>query len=297
MFAESHYRILKRDFFSMFGRPNLLACLLITSRWLIPSFNFKYKQTQLKIRTPLWFKDMIKEWDNISKRIPAKNHDHILTSYQNWSCSCDQFILSGYYLCSHLIQSSDISPKYYDGIMIQDKWPFVKFLDKMEIPDLKDHQFQVNESQEEPIVFSDNNEFLMLSNSDNKSTKNETTYQMLIDLVQFLKDNVEKNRYNQKQLQVISDCMKEGYKYKNSIQKYEYEKRNTIPRSWSSDLDKYLFFQINGLVQLKVPNMDIRLNQPYSLDILVSIGFVDNPGLKDFIKHAINDDEKPNLVI
>ena len=59
----------------------------------------------------------------------------------------------------------------------------------------------------------------------------------------------------------------------------------------------YIGSSSGRFVQLKVPNMDIRLNQPYSLDMLVSISFVDNPGLSDFIKHAINDDEKPNLVI
>lgn len=50
-------------------------------------------------------------------------------------------------------------------------------------------------------------------------------------------------------------------------------------------------------VQLKVPNMDIILNQPYSLNMLVQIAFFDNPGLKDYIKQVMNDESKPNLVI
>jgi hypothetical protein len=50
-------------------------------------------------------------------------------------------------------------------------------------------------------------------------------------------------------------------------------------------------------VQLKVPDMDIKLNQPYSLNMLVQIAFVDNPGLKDYIKDVVDDESKPNLVI
>lgn len=50
-------------------------------------------------------------------------------------------------------------------------------------------------------------------------------------------------------------------------------------------------------VQLKVPDMDIKLNEPYSLDMEVEIQFTDNHGLKEYIKHVMNDPEKPNLVV
>ena len=49
-------------------------------------------------------------------------------------------------------------------------------------------------------------------------------------------------------------------------------------------------------VELKAPDMDIRLNQPFILDMGIDIVFIDNPGLRDYIKHFINDD-RPDLVL
>lgn len=59
----------------------------------------------------------------------------------------------------------------------------------------------------------------------------------------------------------------------------------------------YIGSESGKYVQLKVPDMDIKLNEPFSLDMEVRIQFVDNPGLRDYIKHAMNDIEKPNLII
>lgn len=59
----------------------------------------------------------------------------------------------------------------------------------------------------------------------------------------------------------------------------------------------YIGSRSGKYVQLNVPDMDIKLNQPYALDMGVKIAFVDNLGLRDYIKHVMNDEQKPNLII
>ena len=51
--------------------------------------------------------------------------------------------------------------------------------------------------------------------------------------------NIETNKFNKKQLDVISDCLKEAFKYQESIQ--DLDQLKIIPRTWS-DLNKYTMF-------------------------------------------------------
>ena len=59
----------------------------------------------------------------------------------------------------------------------------------------------------------------------------------------------------------------------------------------------YIGSESGKYVQLSVPDMDIKLNEPYHLDMGINFAFVDNPGLRDYIKHVMNDEKKPKLII
>jgi hypothetical protein len=100
-------------------------CVHITCKWLLPSFAFKYQQTQQKIRNPLWFKDFLKEWTEMSKTYfdPVCSN----TDIKNWTCSCIKYQNSLFYLCEHLVVESKKTVKYRSEIKIQDQHPFLLF--------------------------------------------------------------------------------------------------------------------------------------------------------------------------
>ena len=77
--------------------------------------------------------------------------------------------------------------------------------------------------------------------SDNQISQEESEndYNKLIKLIRFFEKNIEQNKYNQKQLKIISGCLRNGFQYQESIENFE--KRSTIPRTWS-DLDQYNMF-------------------------------------------------------
>ena len=59
----------------------------------------------------------------------------------------------------------------------------------------------------------------------------------------------------------------------------------------------YIGSKSSKYVRLKVPDMDIKLNLPFDLDMGIEISFVDTDGLGEYIKEVANDPDKPELVI
>jgi hypothetical protein len=82
------------------------------------------EQTRISQRTPLWFKELLREWDS------AKNHNlglDEINNLQNWVCSCEKFRQSTFFLCGHLITNSNVHPKFYNDLEINDAYPLMKF--------------------------------------------------------------------------------------------------------------------------------------------------------------------------
>ena len=76
----------------------------------------------------------------------------------------------------------------------------------------------------------------------NVSVKDDTTpkyFQQLIDLACFLKQNIEENKHNGKQLAVLRNSLTKAFE----CQKAEecYRKKECIPRTWT-DLNQYTMF-------------------------------------------------------
>ena len=82
------------------------------------------QQTKISRRFPAWFKEMMREWRQRMNDIydpQAFFHTSI------WACNCLEFRQSTFFLCGHLVRSSNRQPKFYDELKVAENHPFIKF--------------------------------------------------------------------------------------------------------------------------------------------------------------------------
>lgn len=169
---------------------------------------------------------MRNEWVNASQNdneASTANFD-----IQKWICSCNQYQSSTFYLCNHLVKTVNFEPRFYSQIVFRDNYPFISF----------DNEDGAVTS---PLIQSADSIIISNPQADIQSHDEscENLYLKLNSLIKFLDTDLQKNRYNLKQLEVLSHCLADGYKYKNSVDGYNELKK--LPQTWN-DLDKYNMF-------------------------------------------------------
>lgn len=207
----------------MFGRPSIFMCTKIIEKWLLPSFNLKYQQTIIGRRVPDWWSDFRSEWSKCMRQESLENSYYIT---ENWTCSCSNFKCSCFYLCQHLVKSSQRDPHYHTLFKIQDHWPFISFL----------NQTELNASFEPTQSLLNNSHRYDQSNSSDITPANDyTSYETIAIFLNFVSDHLQEIRSNQNQLEALNKSLKSGYKYMQDVQKIR--NSNNIPRTWT-DLNK-----------------------------------------------------------
>lgn len=206
-----------------------MTCVSIIDKWLLPSFNQKYHQTQQKRREPYWFKKFLTEWYNFNSDIMDTNS---YTDVEKWVCSCIQFKQSCFYLCKHLVLQSNVTVKFRSQVSIQDSYPFLKFETRTE------NSASISLPGGNHILSSSPNVTQIVNESANDETSPQD-YQQLNDFACFLKQHIEENKHNGRQLAVLRNSLTTALEYQKAVE--EHKKEQFIPRTWT-DLNKYTMF-------------------------------------------------------
>jgi hypothetical protein len=202
----------------MFGRPSIYMCTKIIEKWLLPSFNLKYQQTIIGRRVPNWWSDFRSEWSKCMWQDSLENPYYIA---EKWTCSCSKFKSSCFFLCQHLVKSSQKDPQYHTFFNIQDQWPFIYFLNQTE---------RNAPLQPTPYFMQNSDSYNPSDNSNNSPVKDHTSYETIDILVKFLSEHLQEIRLNQNQLKALNNSLKSAFKYMQDVEKIS--KSNEIPRTW-----------------------------------------------------------------
>ncbi len=71
--------------------------------------------------------------------------------------------------------------------------------------------------------------------------KSQELHSKILSLISFLRDEADQHRHNIKQLKAMEGSLKEAFYYRDEVNNFLQSKK--IPRTWSSDLNKYTMFQ------------------------------------------------------
>lgn len=207
---------------------------MITCKWLLPSFQLKLEQTKIKKRNPIWFKQMLREWEIASQ---SENQETNATvDIQKWLCSCNHFFYSTIFLCKHLVTAVNFKPRFVSEIVLRDNYPFII------LNDLKANQLQCIDSTSNfcNLIQSYSLENTFEAAILEKDKEAAITHSKIAVLMDFLKKELDQHQNDLKQLKAMQSSLKGAFQYMHDVEEYLNSKK--IPQTWSSDLNKNTTF-------------------------------------------------------
>ena len=117
MAIESHWRVLKHDFFSRFNHARLDLIIYIIVMKVIPR-QIDWLQLLHDNRCiTKWRENFRLEWKKLATKTVNPNSTHI-TDSSWWICSYYSFLLSRFHICKHLIQIyGPVEPGFFKKVL------------------------------------------------------------------------------------------------------------------------------------------------------------------------------------